>query len=212
MQCISPIKLKHGDIVPCGKCNFCLTSIRQDWNFRLHEELRTADTAFFLTLTYEDSQLPLVDQDDGQTVSTLFKPDVQKFLKRLRYHHQEKKTIRYYAVGEYGSKTDRPHYHVIMFNLSIAALLDLDKIWSHGNIKIGDVNAASIPYVTKYHLNKHFAWDKVQGRRQKPFVLYLTDPEVSEKTTLKEILLSIDPETVRCMSYSTRKNKGYHDS
>ena len=45
---------------------------------------------------------------------TLQKSDLQKFFKRLRKKTHEK--ISYYAVGEYGDNTQRPHYHIILFN------------------------------------------------------------------------------------------------
>lgn len=60
----------------------------------------------FLTLTYDPMFLP--------TGGTLVKSHVQLFMKRLRKHLQPKK-IRFFAVGEYGDKGDRPHYHLIIF-------------------------------------------------------------------------------------------------
>lgn len=56
----------------------------------------------FITLTYEKT--------DGE----LHKDDLQKFLKRLRKRISPIK-IRYFACGEYGSRGNRPHYHLILF-------------------------------------------------------------------------------------------------
>lgn len=52
---------------------------------------------------------------------TLLKADFQNFMKRLRKNTGYAK-IRYYAVGEYGEKNSRPHYHAIIFNCPTAAM------------------------------------------------------------------------------------------
>ena len=43
--------------------------------------------------------------------------DCQLFLKRLRFHISEKynEKIRFYAVSEYGPRTYRPHWHLLLF-------------------------------------------------------------------------------------------------
>lgn len=83
---------------------------------------------------------------------TLEKRPFQLFMKRLR-KIDDNDTIRYYAVGEYGTKNKRPHYHAIMFNVkdeeSIykAWMLDGKPI---GGIHIGNVSGSSIAYTAKY--------------------------------------------------------------
>lgn len=157
MRCISPLLLVRDgkrDVVPCGKCNFCLQTKRADWSFRLNQEWKVASSAHFLTLTYEDSQIP---------VNGLCKEDHQLFMKRLR--KESVVPLRYYAVGEYGTETQRPHYHSIMFNLPGALLKRLDAIWQKGFVHVGDVTEASIHYVTKYVINK----PDVSGGREPPF-------------------------------------------
>lgn len=171
MACISPLSLKQKDkrvVVPCGKCNFCLQAKRSEWTFRLKQELEVSSSAFFLTFTYSDDVLPL-----RGGVATLVKSDVQRFMKRLR-----KKcvgvTLRYYFVGEYGTKTGRPHYHAIMFNLPLSDALHpmLESTWGLGGVFVAPCNGATIHYTTKYHLNRHVDWDKVEPVREKPFLLY----------------------------------------
>lgn len=56
--------------------------------------------------------------------AVLFKPDLQKFMKRLRrsvdYHFKDlnihDKKLFYFAVGEYGPSSLRPHYHVLLWS------------------------------------------------------------------------------------------------
>lgn len=150
MKCISPyyIPKKHQQ-VPCGRCNFCLQSRRADWTFRLLREAKHSLSEYFLTLTYEESNMPLGEQE----LPTLHKRDLQMFIKRLRKASANK--LRYYAVGEYGTETQRPHYHVIMFNLEKRIVQQLHKIWQNGICHVGDVSQASIHYVTGYVINRY---------------------------------------------------------
>lgn len=113
---------------------------------------------------------------------TLNKKHLQDYIKRLRNDHtkyitkelgvsaKEVKTIskplRYYAVGEYGTKTHRPHYHLLLFNMEIANIAPISNQWQHGFTDIGSVTGASINYVTKY-MFKDF--DKKSDTRQAPF-------------------------------------------
>lgn len=97
----------------------------------------------FLTLTYDTAYVPITKKG----YMTLCKRCLQLFIKRLRkYHHKDAK-IKYYAVGEYGGKTMRPHYHLILFN---ADKEKIDKAWNKGSIYIGTVEGASVGYTLKY--------------------------------------------------------------
>lgn len=137
--------------VPCNKCAACLETRRGEWTNRIIHEQENSTGAQFITLTYEDDKLTW-----GESHPTLVKSDLQKFFKILRKNiHPDK--IRYYAVGEYGTNTLRPHYHVILFNLNINKIDEIHKAWKHGHTHIGEVNRASIHYVCKYHLNKNYS-------------------------------------------------------
>lgn len=178
MLCISPLNIprpnglgnKDRILVPCGKCVACLVNRREDWTIRLKEELKNATSAYFVTLTYNDDNLIYTDN-----YATIDKTDLQKFFKRLRKNSKQF-NIRYYAVGEYGTQTQRPHYHIIMFNL--IDVEQIPKAWKTkqgkeiGHVQIGQVNGASIHYVTKYHVNKT---DYPEGT-EKPFALMSKRP------------------------------------
>lgn len=164
-------------VVTCGKCGACLYNRVEDWTIRLTEENRVSTNAWFVTLTYDDLTLPV----NKLGVPTLHKPDYQKFLKRLRkavtsmddkdyndqmvftpYDKVNEKTgevkkvtrmpIRYYCVGEYGTRTKRPHYHLILFNVPTSKIYNLDKIWKKGRVHLGEVNSKSIAYTVSYHV------------------------------------------------------------
>lgn len=142
--------------VPCGKCPQCTASLASGWAFRLLMEERHSISSHFITFTYAPDNLPL--SQTGRP--TLNKIDVQAFFKRLRQIEMRAGNpvpIKYYAVGEYGSQTKRPHYHAIIFNANVDSI---ELAWSQrdgdykpvqiGEIYYGDVCGASIGYTLKY--------------------------------------------------------------
>jgi hypothetical protein len=131
---------------PCGKCPPCLRRRISGWSFRLVKHGERCKSALFVTLTYNDEKIPKTQSG----LQTLIKSDLQKFFKRLRKKTHEK--ISYYAVGEYGDNTQRPHYHIILFN-AIPRIVEAS--WSidndiNGHCHFGDVSDASIGYTLKY--------------------------------------------------------------
>lgn len=154
MRCISPLCIRvKGQLitVPCGKCNFCLQAKRADWTFRLMQEEKVSKSGFFVSMTYADEHL--VYGDGGPT---LCKADFQLFFKKLR--NSQPKGLRYFAVGEYGSKYGRPHFHMLLFNAVYRDILfaarDIERIWQKGHVDVGDIEPASIHYVAKYVINR----------------------------------------------------------
>jgi len=129
--------------VPCGKCPPCVQRRANGWIFRLLQQDKVSNTAAFVTLTYDTTHVPI----SKRGFMTLCKRDFQLFMKRLRKLHPKDSKLKYYAVGEYGSKTFRPHYHAIIFDLDKNLVPDA---WTLGDVHIGDVSGASVAYTTKY--------------------------------------------------------------
>lgn len=132
--------------VPCGRCPPCKHRRVNDWVFRLKQEDKISSSSCFITLTYDTSTVPITSNG----FLTLRKRDFQLFMKRLRKKCPDDK-LKYYACGEYGSKTDRPHYHAILFNLSDHNLIQ--EAWGLGNTHLGTCTGDSIAYTLKY-INK----------------------------------------------------------
>lgn len=163
-KCVSLIRLKdpRGSAgfldVPCGKCGNCRANRRNDWSFRIGIEAKNSLSTKFLTLTYRDEEIKY--HESG--CPTLCKHDLQKFIKRIRKAQDgnKKSSIRYYAVGEYGTKTHRPHYHIILFNCFIDNH-KLVNLWGMGHVMAGKLSKGGIHYATKYHVNydKEFSKD-----------------------------------------------------
>jgi len=136
--------------VPCGKCPPCKLRRVNSWVFRLLQEERVSEYAHFITLTYDTDHVPITNNH----YMSLVKRDLQLFFKRLRKRGH---TVRYYAVGEYGSTHRRPHYHAIIFGLSDVRDYNgqlrsksLDESWTAGSTHIGKVSGSSIAYTCKY--------------------------------------------------------------
>lgn len=171
-MCYSPISIQvegKGRIsVACGKCAECLQRRRSEWTFRLMEELKEANTAYFITLTYSDENIP---DNKEQMIE-----DHQLYMKRLRKANKKytKKQVRYFTVSEFGEHTGRPHYHSIIFNMAGKCMLDLENIWKLGHVHIGEVTQKSIHYCTKYVLvnQKEYAWKPFSLMTKRPYLGY----------------------------------------
>lgn len=101
--------------VPCGKCVVCREKKSKEWSTRaMCESQDSCSPPIFFTLTYNDICLPSNGVRKGAC---------QRFLKRFRINLNRymgmKCNIRYYICAEYGSKTSRPHYHGIFWNLPL---------------------------------------------------------------------------------------------
>lgn len=183
VKCLNPLELydsrNNKIFVPCGKCVACSNTKRASLSLKLRLEEQNCKYCYFLTLTYDDDNLPLFTigwdtlltgvcrlynatqrlRDDNEIddycsdyfegspeffdsidyynsfvsryekkynkscvyghgfIALLYYRDIQLFLKRLRKfiskNYDEK--IRYYIIGEYGTKSLRPHWHLLLF-------------------------------------------------------------------------------------------------
>lgn len=110
-------------------------------------EMQSHGDNAFVTLTYDDQHLRLNDDLEP----TLCKRDLQLFFKRLR---KRIGPFRYYACGEYGENTQRPHYHAILFGVSPLLEPTILKEWKNGFIFVGSVARESMQYVAGYVTKK----------------------------------------------------------
>lgn len=169
--------------IPCGKCIGCRLQQSREWATRIMLESQDHDENWFVTLTYDDEHIPeidfakSVDPDTGElldsgTLQTLCKRDLQLFNKRLRKEYKDDK-IRFFACGEYGDKSARPHYHSIYFGLHIKDLKffkmsrlgdkyfisdSLTRLWGKGHVLLAPLTWESAAYVARY-VTKKFTGD-----------------------------------------------------
>lgn len=173
MECLQPKYLHQREItVPCGKCPFCLATRRSDWVQRLNVEWKHSQASAFITLTYADAHLPYrFCNTEGVYKPQLNKTDLQKWFRAIRDAGYK---IRYYAVGEYGSKTYRPHYHVLLFGSVPEDVIR--KTWDKGLVHIGQVTQASVGYCSKYIINSKVS-EMINGRSD-PFAVMSRKPGI----------------------------------
>lgn len=194
-------------LLSCGKCVCCLARKRKDMSVRLAHESRMHEQACFITLTYNDDSIPRAafcfDRSCPDVVRgapqgfnstpTLLPSDVQKFIKRLRRHLEYRpkikqdgrdhvdKPIRYFCVGEYGTKSRRPHYHLIVFGWKpsdmvfheergkgegryvISRSAQVEKLWTYGFSTVCEVNVGVAKYCAQYVTKKFARFDEVNS-------------------------------------------------
>lgn len=154
--------------IACGYCIGCRLDKRKEWAIRCVHEAQLHNDNCFITLTYNDENLP--------SDHSLDKTHFQKFIKRLRKNNSHK--IRYYMCGEYGEEQDleikkinplgRPHYHAILFGHdfqdkqlatfgpgnTLYISEELEKTWGKGFCTIGEMTYDSAGYCAHYTMKK----------------------------------------------------------
>lgn len=145
--------------VPCGQCIGCRLERSRQWALRCMHEASLYDHNCFITLIYDEDNLPY----DGSLNLDHF----QRFMKRLR-KSEPGKNIRFFHCGEYGESSNRPHYHCILFNHhfldaesikhtesgDLCISPTLTRLWPYGFSTVGACTFESAAYVARYTLKK----------------------------------------------------------
>lgn len=144
--------------LPCGQCVGCRLEKSRQWAVRCTHEASLHERNCFLTLTYDEQNLP----KDG----SLHLEHFQLFMKKLRKKFGA--GIRFFHCGEYGGQFGRPHYHSLLFNHDfddkkffserngnkVYTSSTLRELWSQGHSVIGEVTFQSAAYVARYVMKK----------------------------------------------------------
>lgn len=170
--------------VPCGECHGCRLENSKTWALRCRHEASCWDHNIFVTLTYDDAKLPFRGSLDRRHVQLFLKSLRAKYVGVQRAPDSERQPIRYFGCGEYGTRTRRPHYHLLLFNFfapdqkpygkDTYSSESLQKLWGNGSVLIGSVTAASAAYVAGY------ATKKLNGRALSDFKDPITNVETGE--------------------------------
>lgn len=163
----------NGKIQPCKQCLECRIAYSQSWAVRLMHESKSHENACFLTLTYDNENLPKNASLNPTHLQTFWR-DLRA---RLNYHYEEESNtkIKYFAVGEYGDKTQRPHYHAALFGgpFSVHGDVrgrdqegdshsggrqfthdDIAQVWPYGIHRYSELTFESAAYVARYIVKK----------------------------------------------------------
>lgn len=157
MNCERPY-ITEGVAFPCGGCLPCRHQRARIWSHRLILEATQHDRNAFVTLTYTESELHTI----GGSVNPRH---LQLFIKSLR---RKTPRFRYYAVGEYGEQTLRPHYHLALFGFDTCERGQTDlrrpnccsrcklvnDTWGKGAVQLARLEEASAAYVAGYVTKK----------------------------------------------------------
>lgn len=212
---------QKGSIIRCGKCIGCQTDHAKEWSDRLVMESASWPENWFVTLTFDDDHI----LEQCGVYKTLKVEHLQKFMKRLRKEVAPTK-IRFFACGEYGDKLQRPHYHLILFNLHLPVSdvtwlrqtkqgYDLysskliEKCWPYGFNTLGSVTFESCGYVSRYTMKKVYGY---QGKefyekthRKPPFIVMSRNPGIGHDyiinhdwTTEPNVIVSDGEESHEC--------------
>ncbi|UCS96050.1 MAG: replication initiation protein [Microviridae sp.] len=152
--------------VPCGHCIPCVRRKMRDRVIRLTEEFKDPKNrqVFFCTFTYNEDNLPWIEFETetkwGYTktvVKSVFnRRDLQLTIKRVRRYYEKyyKINFRIFYCGEYGKKSNRPHFHALFFS---PVAIDRDEFrrviaskWTLGFTKTDLADSGSAWYVSKY--------------------------------------------------------------
>lgn len=139
--------------LPCGYCILCRQEQSRQWAVRITHEAQLHEDNSFVTLTYDDKNLPTYNQLNYQ--------HLQQWWRRTKRAHPG---IRFYGVGEYGERNDRPHYHVCVFGEAFRKdriilresphLLwtspELQASWGLGHVSVGELNFQTAQYTAGY--------------------------------------------------------------
>lgn len=140
-QCLRPISVsreqcgrKFSMLVPCGRCPSCRRNQQMYFVSRCKTNAEKEGNVYFITLTYSDDKVTFKDIDyenpkldidyleylgydlsQVQRFRTLNNKDITDWKKRVRRAFERKygysPQFSYLINGEYGPKTQRPHYH-----------------------------------------------------------------------------------------------------
>lgn len=153
MLCGKPIAVLGQRLpVPCGQCVACRINRQRTWVGKMMFENFTGP-GVFCTMTYDPEDMPRCWSELGDRVyGDLSKKHVSDFLHRYRKLWG---SYRFFLVGEYGTKTERPHYHMMMWGQNPLEVYDrLRKAWPHGFVTVSLAEAARMRYIARYTLKK----------------------------------------------------------
>lgn len=163
----NPADKKLSIIVPCKNCIACKINKTSEWTMRLLMQRHTTPDCRFLTLTYNNENIPLH--------GTLVKDDVSDFFKSFRQEIGDDRRIKMFTCGEYGDSyinpvtgrpNERPHYHSVVFGVNPDDRFSVAKCWSKSDTwkftgstwqkSFGSVTSNSCQYVAGYCQKKLF--------------------------------------------------------
>lgn len=201
MRCRKTIQLKARSrmgqriVVPCGQCLHCRINKRDRWACRVLLESQASISKQFWTLTLSDQGLATFHEIGPRKMYT-------NFLTALRQKERRRGNeirVRSFGVLEFGTRWERPHYHLTLFNAlnhvyeETPWLPGLPRapihtdLWPHGHLDVMPLNTSSARYVAKYVTKFN---DPTEQQPLEPLVFHAQRPPLGY-TGLKQHLSDI---------------------
>lgn len=237
MSCFYPRLVRQDSLVtgskvqtvPCGRCRGCRLDRSRDWALRCINEAQMNEDNCFVTLTYNNENLP-----KDQSVD---KHEMTKFIERLRDRIKPRE-IKFYGCGEYGAELGRPHYHVLIFGYDfedkvvhhvenpkkrnrfsssdvykvyVSAILS--ELWSYGFSTVGEITVWSCGYVARY-IQKKITGDPAiehYGDKKPEFALMSRRPGIGH-SWIKKYLYDIYPKDFLMVNGKRFRPPRYYDA
>ncbi|AXL15291.1 replication initiator protein [Microviridae sp.] len=144
--CVSP---RCYNEINCGVCRDCRVRRARDWSLRCAHEAAMHTQNCWIHPTYKVSPVS-VNRRDGKLL-----------LKKLRNSGRK---FKQFGVAEYGDKLSRPHMHICLFGTdfpdkypwtkrqghTLHRSPELEKMWPHGHILIGELTKNAAEYTAGY--------------------------------------------------------------
>lgn len=221
MQCLYPVKARarkggidYDYVRPCTQCHACRYNKSQELMSRHEFEASTwRGVCAFVTLTYAPKYLPGPPGVYG--MGSLRREDIVHFKKRLRENLERKYGIRVriHAVGEYGTKNKRPHYHLIIYGLTPdQAEIECYRAWSEPGSMSPEENETIPREIFKRLPNRRF-YGQVQSLPVKDGCTAYVTKYVLKGHTSKQNFNNSFPTDTREPEFSMMPNNpglGYH--
>lgn len=155
-DCYNKIYLKDKKIeVNCGKCLNCIENSKKEKALRLVHEMNNFRYKYFITLTMDEIQA--TRSKSGLT--EVRKKELTKYIKHLQYYakryscSEKYEKIRYISCGEYGARTQRAHYHMVLL-CNTLLLGEIKRSWKKGHVKVEAIKDARAIYYTAGYTDK----------------------------------------------------------
>lgn len=252
VSCFKPVSIRDcfGRVsqVGCGSCPACQELKRNSLSNRLALEEHKAKYCSFVTLTYDEVHLPIVDTsllfssfdnevvnlqqnydfnedfstpavvnteelrssvllynkhrafykanfsvnknvtyEDNQ-VAVLVNRHLQLFIKRFRKYVSQNynEKIRYYAVGEYGVQSLRPHWHILFFYSSSQLARDFENVLQLGT--------ASRPIQTPIFLRSLWKFGHIDSKQTDGKAYFYVSSYVNKPANFPYVLEILAPQ------------------
>lgn len=183
--------------IACQQCIPCRLNYSRDRanQMMLETQCWKEEESWFCTFTYDDEHVPSKktklcyknwDEYAIRETLTLNHKNAQKFFYKLTKKYPRNKKV---YCGEYGSKTERPHGHAIIWGAALDQSQfydkqlnewgdptwrskELEKLWGKGMVRVGRVTWETCGYVARYTLKKSLGqykqnyelYNKIKGR------------------------------------------------